>query len=248
MRLDVALFKRGVTTSRSQAENYIKLGFVRINGGVAKKASRQVNDRDVISVEGDQYVSRAALKLASVTEQLQLDFRGKTVLDVGSSTGGFTDYALQHGADKVYAVDVGTDQLHPSLRSDKRISLHEKTDIRDVVVGGQKPNVERDAKTYITYPDIVVIDVSFISLTRILGHMGTLMNDNTVLVAMCKPQFEAGRGQTTKGVVKNSAVRRSILKDFERWLQAHKFIILDKADSQVAGTKGNVERFYKLTR
>lgn len=253
MRLDAALFKRGVTTSRSQAENYIKLGLVRINGGVAKKASRQVNDRDVISVEGDQYVSRAALKLASVVKQFELDFRGKTVLDVGSSTGGFTDYALQHGADKIYAVDVGTDQLHPSLRSDKRIILHEKTDIRNVCLqqtGTQKMENEKGDKTVFidSTPDIVLADVSFISLTQVLPAISSLTSQSSILVMMCKPQFEAGRNQTTKGVVKNNAVRRGILREFENWLQSNKFIILDKADSQVAGTKGNVERFYKLRK
>lgn len=248
MRLDAALFKRGVTSSRSQAENYIKLGLVRINGGIAKKASRQVNDKDEVTVEGDQYVSRAALKLASIAQQFELDFRGATVLDVGSSTGGFTDYALQHGANKVYAVDVGTNQLHPSLRADERIILHEKTDIRNVEVRGLRNKVEEKTVFIDTVPDIVVADVSFISLTQVLPAISRLTSESSILVMMCKPQFEAGKDQTTKGVVKNSAVRRQILKDFEQWLHANRFIILDKADSQVAGTKGNVERFYKLKK
>jgi len=232
MRLDTVIHKRGMTQSRSQAENYIKLGLVKVNGVVAKKASADVSDKDDIKVVSEQYVSRAALKLASIAKQFSLDFRTKTVLDVGSSTGGFTDYALQNGAKKVIAVDVGTDQLHASLHNDTRIELHEKTDIRDF---------KTDQKI-----DVVVADVSFISLTKILPSVKKLANKQTEYIMMCKPQFEAGPGQTNKGIVKNSSVRRKILKEFEDWLNLNKFIIIDKADSHVAGTKGNVERFYKL--
>jgi 23S rRNA (cytidine1920-2'-O)/16S rRNA (cytidine1409-2'-O)-methyltransferase len=231
VRIDAALFKRGLTQSRSQAENYIKLGLIKLNGKTASKASTNVTEEDTLLVVGDQYVSRAALKLASIAKQFKLDFRDKTVLDVGSSTGGFTDYALQHGAQKVIAVDVGTDQLHPKLHGDSRIELHEKTDIRKFE-GGRV--------------DIIVADVSFISLTYILPSLKKFSRPDTQLIMMCKPQFEAGRDQINKGIVKNSSVRRKILKEFEDWLLANKFVILDKADSQVAGTKGNVERFYKI--
>jgi 23S rRNA (cytidine1920-2'-O)/16S rRNA (cytidine1409-2'-O)-methyltransferase len=162
---------------------------------------------------------------------LGVSFDGTTVLDVGSSTGGFTDYALQHGAAKVFAVDVGTDQLHPSLRNDPRIELHEKTDIRDFI----PPEI----------PDIVVIDVSFISLREILPHISNSIGPDTVVVAMVKPQFEAGRQDVHKGVIKNDSLRRRILTDFELWAK-QRFVILDKRDSDVAGTKGNRERFYLL--
>ena len=179
-----------------------------------------------------QYVSRAGLKLASVADILKLNFKEKIVLDVGSSTGGFTDYALRHDAKKVYAVDVGTDQLHPSLRRDKRIELHEKTDIRDFYMP--------------IMPDIIVIDVSFISLRDILPHIYShLSNSQTQIVAMVKPQFEAGKDQTNKGIIKNDAIRRQILKDFEDWSRDY-FVIADKRDSDVAGAKGNQERFYLL--
>ena len=231
-RLDTAVSDRGLVSSRSQADNYIKLGLVKVNGRVIQKAAYMVSAEDKISVEGDQYVSRAALKLASISQDFHLDFRGKAVLDVGSSTGGFTDYALQHGASKVIAVDVGTDQLHPTLRGDERIELHEKTDIRDF----------RTSDVI----DYVVADVSFISLTQILPSVKKLVGKNTQLVMMCKPQFEAGKDQVNKGVIKNSSVRRKILKDFEAWLLTNGFIIQMKADSKVSGTKGNVERFYLL--
>ena len=231
-RLDVELVRRGLVQSRSQAENYIKLGDVYVNKKVVQKAGTPVSDTDVIELKSaGQYVSRAGLKLASVAEKLHLDFRDMVVLDVGSSTGGFTDYALQHGAKKVFAVDVGTDQLHPSLRSDPRIELHEKTDIRDFVPS--EPI------------DMVVVDVSFISLRDILPHVARIVPASAQIVAMLKPQFEAGRGQTNKGVIKNNAVRRRILADFELWAERY-FVIADKRDSEVAGQKGNVERFYLL--
>src|SRR5690606_9577253 len=131
-RLDILMAKRGLVASRSQAESWIGLGKVRVDGRTATKPGQFVSETaDITLTASERYVSRAGLKLASVAKLLGLDFKGKTVLDVGSSTGGFTDYALQHGASKVYAVDVGTEQLHPSLRGDKRIKLHEKTDIRD---------------------------------------------------------------------------------------------------------------------
>ena len=231
-RLDKELTSRGLVSSRSQAENYIKLGVVIVNKKKVTKPGFLVKDDDVIKLISEQYVSRAALKLASIAQQFQLDFREKTVLDVGSSTGGFTDYALQNGAEKVIAVDVGTDQLHPSLHGNRQIELHEKTDIRDF---------RTDHSI-----DIVVADVSFISLTKILPAVKKLAHKKTEFIMMCKPQFEAGKHQVNKGVIKNSKIRREILKDFESWLQNNGFIIKDKADSQVAGTKGNVERFYKL--
>lgn len=256
LRLDKALVERQLVESRSQAENVIRLGFVKIDGRQATKPGQIVDINQHIAVEGEQYVSRAALKLASIAQQFKLDFRGATVLDVGSSTGGFTDYALQHGAKKVIAVDVGTDQMHPRLRMDLRVELHEKTDIRDVCLeqtGIRNKEYGKKGITHVPYrifltaaPNIIVVDVSFISLTKILGHLATLMNSNSVLVAMCKPQFEAGKDQINKGIIKNNAVRRQILKDFEAWLMQNDFLILDKADSRVPGTKGNIERFYKL--
>lgn len=232
-RLDVEMAKRRLVASRSQAESYIRLGNVKVNGKVITKAGVMVSDEDTIRLKTEeQYVSRAALKLKSADASFHLDFRGKTVLDVGSSTGGFTQYALAHGAKKVVAVDVGTEQLHPSLRTDIRIELHEKTDIRDFVPSEKI--------------SIVVMDVSFISLREILPHIAKICTPDTTVVAMVKPQFEAGQSNLKhKGVIKNDKMRRDILKDFEIWAQKL-FKIVDKMDSEVAGSKGNVERFYIL--
>jgi len=131
-RLDNELVRRGLVATRSQAESYTKLGKVTVDGHSITKPGYFISMNADINLSTDvQYVSRAGLKLESVASNLKLNFRGKVVLDVGSSTGGFTDYALRHGAKKVYAVDVGTDQLHSNLHGDKRIELHEKTDIRN---------------------------------------------------------------------------------------------------------------------
>lgn len=249
-RLDHLLVRKGLVASRSQAESWIGLGKVTVDGRVATKAGQFVReDADVKLTAEEKYVSRAGLKLASVAKLLGVDFKDKTVLDVGSSTGGFTDYALQHGAAKVIAVDVGTEQLHPSLRGNERIELHEKTDIRDVIVG---KFVKGDMKyggshTLVAQaPDIIVIDVSFISLREILPHLAReLAGKDTQIMAMLKPQFEAGREQVNKGIIKNDAVRRQILRDFETWAKKY-FVVVDKRDSEVAGSKGNRERFYLL--
>lgn len=231
-RLDTYLTARKLSPTRSQAESVIRLGEVTVNGRVVTKPGHFVGPNDTVRLaEKQRYVSRAGLKLASVADRLGVTFAGKVVLDVGSSTGGFTDFALKNGALKVFAVDVGTDQLHPDLRGDERIELHEKTDIRDFAPGQM--------------PDVVVMDVSFISLREILPHIATISSVSTHIIAMVKPQFEAGRGQANKGVIKNDSIRRQILKDFEDWAKRY-FVILDKADSDVAGAKGNRERFYLL--
>lgn len=185
-RLDMEMVRRGLVASRSQAESYIKLGKVKVDGRPADKPGQPVSEAVEIRLEqAEQYVSRAGLKLASVAERLKLDFKNKVVLDVGSSTGGFTDYVLKHGAKKVIGVEVGTDQLHPSLRTEERIELHEQTDIRDF-----KTSQEIDA---------VVIDVSFISLRDILPSVAGLSSRDTQIIAMVKPQFEAGAKFVNRG-------------------------------------------------
>lgn len=233
MRLDLALARLGLVASRSQAESYIRLGKVTVGGRTVTKPGFFVKDASQIKLEQDeQFVSRAGLKLKSVAEKLRLNFSGKVVMDVGSSTGGFTDFALSRGASKCICVDVGTDQLHPKLREDSRVELHEKTDIRKFTT--DEPI------------DIIVIDVSFISLREILPHIASkLARPTTQIVAMVKPQFEAGHQVKNRGVIKNDGERRQILRDFELWTRRY-FVIIDKADSAVAGAHGNRERFYLL--
>ena len=182
--------------------------------------------------KNDHYVSRAAHKLGSVAQVLALDFKDKTVLDVGASSGGFSEYALRHCASKVIAVEKGTDQLNPQLRLNPKLESYEKTDIRSFKCEGQI--------------DIVLIDVSFVSLEEILPSVRKMVNPESVIIAMAKPQFET-KDQSLKhhGVIKNERMRRQILADLESWLRQY-FVIQAKADSLLSGVKGNRERFFKL--
>lgn len=239
-RLDQELVARKLVSTRSQAESYIKLGQVKVNGHIVNKGGVQVSEEDRLEVTAvEQYVSRAALKLESVAKTLNLDFRDKIVLDVGSSTGGFTDYALRNGASKVIAVELGTNQMDSKLKQDPRIELHEKTDIRDFV---------QNLKGLSFQIDVVVMDLSFVSLQKILPSIDRIASSETIIVAMVKPQFEASNlDQKHKGVIKNDRMRRDILKDFEIRTQKL-FNIQAKMDSSVSGSKGNKERFYVLKR
>lgn len=231
-RLDQKIVELGFAESRSQAANQIKLGFVTVDGKEITKSGYFVCHKDKISFNQSlNYVSRAGLKLEAANKKFKINFKNKIVLDAGSSTGGFTDYALQNGSGKVVAVDVGTDQLHPKLRQIDGVELHEKTDIRDFM-----------PKTKL---DIILADLSFISLRKILPHLAQISDSKTQLIVLLKPQFEAQREQTNRGVIKNDKVRRQIMKDFEIWVQKL-FKIVDKIDSQVPGEKGNLERFYLL--
>ena len=178
-------------------------------------------------------VSRAENKLKDAAMAFLYDFRGKTVLDIGSSTGGFTEFALMRGAARVIAVEKGTKQMKAPLRFDTRIELHEKTDIFEF---------ETAEKI-----DTILADVSFISLTKVLMYakMQLACGDTDFLV-MLKPQFEAEPEQLNRGVVKNEKIRREIIKKFEDFLKKNRFLIVKKRDNILAGKNGNVERFYWL--
>ncbi len=235
-RLDKELVLRKMVKTRSQAENFIGLGKVFVNGKKVTKNGYFVTKKDKLELKTDEiFVSRAGLKLASVARDFKLDFEDKIVLDVGSSTGGFSQFSLEQGAQKIYAVDVGTDQMDKILRLDPRIELYEKTDIKDFYL-------KRDL------PDLILIDVSFISVRQILPHISdNLTKKGTKIVLMLKPQFEADKSQLNKGVIKNKTIRRQILADFEQYI-SQKFKIINKKDSQVAGKHGNIEKFYLLEK
>ena len=234
-RLDVILTEGGYAPSREKAKIMLMSGIVYVNGEKEDKPGTMFNPEEIhIEVRGEtlRYVSRGGLKLEKALAVFPIDLQGKICMDIGASTGGFTDFALQHGAKKVVAVDVGTDQLHPKLRANERVELHEKTDIRNF--------------SMVESPDIVVIDVSFISLRQILPHVATLCGAQTKILAMVKPQFEATRTQLSRsGVIKNDNVRREILREFEQWAK-ERFVVCSKADSDVKGARGNQERFYVL--
>lgn len=234
LRLDKLLVVKGLSASRSQAEDLIRRGFVKVNDEVISKPGSFFDQSTIVKLTyHESFVSRAGEKLNSVVDVFKLNFQDKTVLDVGSSTGGFTELSLRKGASKVIAVEQGTNQMDSSLRNNLKVELHEKTDIRDFNHNGEI--------------DIVVIDVSFISLREILPKVRTLASKKTIIVAMVKPQFEAvNNGLKHKGVIKNDKIRRDILKDFENWTRTD-FYILAKADSAISGVRGNIERFYLLS-
>jgi 23S rRNA (cytidine1920-2'-O)/16S rRNA (cytidine1409-2'-O)-methyltransferase len=228
------MVERGLAATRTQAQALIMAGQVSAEGKRLEKPGLAVDESlDLHVKDQPRYVSRAGDKLASVAETLGLDFGGKVVLDVGSSTGGFTDYALQHGAEKVYCVDVGTAQLAYKLRQDARAVVMEQTDIR----GAKLPE----------QADMAVMDVSFISLTKVLEPTAALVKPGGPIVAMAKPQFEAGKpvADQYRGVIPVGKVRDEILAELREWM-AERFEIVAEADSSVAGAEGNVERFFLL--
>lgn len=201
----------------------------------------------------DNIVGRAELKLAGAVKAFAYDFRGKVVLDIGSSTGGFTELALRQGAEKVVAVEIGTKQMKAPLRFDPRVDLYEKTDFFDVM------GVNKVSKLAIRQGEdvgelvhrvqvqTVVADVSFVSLEKILAHAKDVVAKKADFLVMLKPQFEARSEQLNRGVVKNERIRREIIKRFEQWLAWNGFVVVKKRDNDVVGKVGkNQERFYWL--
>ncbi len=222
----------------------------------ARNKMRSSRDRDLNThtsmqtVHTSMPVSRAENKLAGAAQAFSYDFRGKTVLDIGSSTGGFTEYALLRGAKKVIAVEKGTKQMKAPLRFDPRIDLREKTDIfsvtRSSLSRDQNESNENESKTDVKI-DTILADVSFVSLKQVLLHAKKqLASPQTDFLVMLKPQFEARSFQLKDGVVKNETIRRDIIKDFEAWLKNNGFLVINKRDNTLAGKNGNLERFYFL--
>ncbi len=184
-------------------------------------------------MEQDVELTRAGKKIETALGAFKIDLRNKLVLDIGSSTGGFTAAALRRGARKVVAVEKGTRQMRRELAEDPRVELYEKTDIFDFKMAEK--------------PDVVLADVSFVSLTKVLAYAkAELIGGQTVCLVMLKPQFEAENSKLNKGILKSSKYRREIIKKFEDWLKKNEFLILGKRDNEVTGRYGNEERFYYL--
>jgi 23S rRNA (cytidine1920-2'-O)/16S rRNA (cytidine1409-2'-O)-methyltransferase len=178
-------------------------------------------------------VGRAEYKIAGAFKEFGADLRGKLVLDIGSSTGGFTEFALRQGAAKVIAVEKGTKQMKAPLRFSPQVELHEKQDIFEFIPSEK--------------PDVILADVSFVSLRKVLTYAKkNLVKKNTEFLVMLKPQFEAPDYMLRRGVLKNNKMRREIIINFEAWLKEKGFFIVAKKDNEVAGRFGNVERFYYL--
>lgn len=231
LRLDVALVRRGLAPSRERAQEAIAAGLVLINGRPGAKPAIKVSDEDQLEVTGDPigYVGRGGLKLEGAMDHFRIDPAGLVCMDVGASTGGFTDCLLQRGARLVYAVDVGRDQLHQDLRQDPRVVVMEETDIRTVT---SLPEA----------PQLVSIDVSFISLTLVLPAVTRLMAKDGLIVALIKPQFEVGpKGVGKRGVVKDPRQHRAAI---DRVLESAASLGLHPSEvipSPVLGTEGNKE-------
>ena len=179
--------------------------------------------------------NRGYYKIEGAARAFNFDFKDKVVLDIGSSTGGFTQYAIDHGAKKVIAIEKGTNQMKEPLRSNPKVELHEKTDIFEVGIAS------------IPTPDIILADVSFISLTKILKYAkDNLAGEETDFLVMFKPQFEAEPKDLINGIIKNETIRRNVIKKFEQWLKSNNFVIIKKHDNEQKGKHGNRERFYYL--
>ena len=231
MRLDSYLFEKGFAQSRNKAAELIKEGSVWVNGKVERKSSVEIGDNDTVDVEKiTQYVSRAGLKLRGFINELSLHVKGADVLDIGSSTGGFVQVWLEEDVKSVTAVDVGSEQLHPTLKVDNRIILHENSDIRLF-----NPN-----RTY----DMVSCDVSFIGIGTLLEHIYRLAKSDIII--LFKPQFEVGKEvkRTTKGVVKDGSAIIRAQNQFEAQATTLGWKLIEKRESLLKGKEGNVETFY----
>lgn len=231
-RLDQRLVSLGLAETRSRAQALIKAGAVTIDGAAARKASQTVAEGASITVaEGAlPWVSRAALKLVHALDVFGLDPTGATALDVGASTGGFTEVLLARGAAQVYALDVGRGQLHPKLAEDDRVRSLEGVNARDIPAGLVPP------------VDWVVSDVSFISLEKALPGPLALAKPGAVLVALIKPQFEAGPNKVGRGgIVKDAAVHAAVRDRVRRFIEGAGWRVLGEAPSPIAGGDGNAE-------
>ena len=232
-RLDVLLTERGFFDSREKAKAVIMAGEVFVNGQREDKAGSKFDREAEIEVKGKvlKYVSRGGLKLEKAVEIYGLDLMDKTCIDIGSSTGGFTDCMLQNGAAKVYAIDVGTNQLAWKLREDKRVVSMEKTNIRYVT----EEDIPEKA-------DFASVDVSFISLTKVLPAAVNLLKDEAHMVCLIKPQFEAGREKVgKKGVVRDLSVHKEVIELVINFAIGLNFFIKGLTFSPVKGPEGNIE-------
>ena len=232
-RLDVLLTERGFFDSREKAKAVIMAGEVFVNGQREDKAGSKFDREAEIEVKGKilKYVSRGGLKLEKAVEVYGLDLMDKTCIDIGSSTGGFTDCMLQNGAAKVYAIDVGTNQLAWKLREDKRVVSMEKTNIRYVT----EEDIPEKA-------DFASVDVSFISLTKVLPAAVNLLKDEAYMVCLIKPQFEAGREKVgKKGVVRDFSVHKEVIELVINFAIGLNFFIKGLTFSPVKGPEGNIE-------
>ena len=230
MRLDVFLVEKNHFSSRQKAQNAIKEGAVCVNGKIVLKPNFECAEFDSIEIlkETNPYVSRGGYKLEAAIKHFYLDFKDKVVLDIGSSTGGFTDCALKHGAKLVYALDVGTNQLDESLRNRSDVISMEQTNILDV-------------ESFPTKIDFIVMDVSFVSITKILPAIDKFLDENNAFVCLVKPQFEVGKIYLKNGIVKDRTMHIKVLEDVKSVIESYGMGIEKMIASPILGGSGNKE-------
>ena len=238
MRLDQYIVELGLADSRNMAQELIKEGSVSLNEEICNKPAKAIKKGTRISVvKKRQWVSRGGKKLFDALKRFEINVEGKTALDVGSSTGGFTQVLLQQGAEKVVAVDVGTNQLHQSLRNEARISILEQTDIRDV------------SSKLVDFFDLVVVDVAFISIEKVIRDIEVTAKKGGHIVVLYKPQFEVGKKNISKnGLVKKETEVQKMLSDFLDTLDQSSLYFVQSKNAYIKGKKGNQEIFIHLER
>ncbi|MFI5332964.1 MAG: TlyA family RNA methyltransferase [Candidatus Babeliales bacterium] len=230
-RLDVLLAERYPQYSRQQIQSWIMQGKARLDGHPLTKAGTMMAEDAVIEfiVEEPKYVSRAGFKLEKALEHFTINVQGLTCLDAGLSTGGFTDCLLQHGARKIYGVEVGHGQTHEKIRTDVRVVILEHTNLRDLRDVGEKV-------------DLITLDVSFISVLKLMDAVCALLKDTGQLIILIKPQFEAQKHEVGKGgIVKAAGVHEDVIKRVTEGVIAHGFELVGVIESPITGTEGNKE-------
>ena len=239
MRLDVYLFENALATSRTDAKRLVTEGLVSVNGSIVVKPSYDVEETDSVCVSAAEtrFVSRGGLKLKGALEKFRVSVEGKAALDVGASSGGFTDCLLQNGASHVIAVDSGSGQMAGSLRSDPRVTVMENFNARYMT------------QAHLEYaPKIVVMDVSFISATCIIPAIYDVAADGADFICLVKPQFEVGRAGVGKGgIVKDDKLRRGALQKVIDFAIEHNFELVDSCVSPIKGGDGNIEFLVHFT-
>lgn len=231
-RIDIELVKRGIFETRNKAQNEIKNKIVYCNNVCITKPAFDVTDTDIIEIKGEKlkYVSRGGLKLEKAIKEFNIDLKDKILIDIGSSTGGFSDCALQNGIKKIYAIDVGTDQFDKTLRLNNKINLYENTDFRNI-----DNNIINDA-------NIASIDVSFISVTKLISKLKELTNLKEI-ICLIKPQFECGKevSDKYKGVPLNKEVHKSVIENVIKSFKDNNYYINSLTSSPIKGGNGNIE-------
>lgn len=227
MRLDLYLVNENYFESRNKAQEEIKNGNIKVDGKVITKPSFELDGGTIEVINSCPYVSRGGYKLEGAIKLFKLNFDDKIVLDIGSSTGGFTDCSLQNGAKLVYSVDVGSNQLHESLRNNPRVKVYENTNIKDFNIGDKV--------------DIIVMDVSFVSIEYLISDIDKFIDDDTLFVTLIKPQFEIGKIHIKNGIVKDKKLYLEVLNNISNELSKYNLGIEKIASSPILGGSGNKE-------